>query len=355
MQTGGTRASLAVDARYILSELLNGPRSYWELLRTSRRHAAAVIADLRELLRSGLVAYAAPHFRLTPEGRALAQREGLRARRDVTCPTCRGRSVTLDGELGAALERFRELTRRRPRALAWYDQGPVTAEVSVLRVAYMAARGDLDGRELSFLGDDDLTCIATALSGRPRRIQVAEADERLVGFIADVARSQGWQGYLTVQRYDVREELPAALRGRFDVFFTDPVETLEGILLFLSRGTEALRERGVGYFGLGDLEASAGKWQKIQRGVLEMGYAITEILPRFHEYALEQVLESDWQVVTEAPVPVSEPDVLFYTSSLVRVQLVAPPQPLYTGPVPMGRELYYDDEAYATGPAAPEP
>jgi len=354
MQTKGTEASVVVDARYILAELLDGPRSYWALLRSSRRHPAEVIADLRQLLRSGLVEYAGHEFSLTPEGTALAARYGLRAHRDVKCPSCRGRGVILPGEFRSILERFRELTRQRPEAIALYDQGAVTPEVSVLRVAFMYQQGDLEGRDLLLLGDDDLTCIAAALSGLPRRIHVAEADERLVSFIADVAQAEGWDDYLTVQTYDVRWGLPEELRGRFDVFFTDPVETLNGILLFLSRGTEALREGGTGYFGLTHLEASASKWREIQRGLLEMGYAITAILPQFQEYALEHVLDNDWRVVTEAPVPPGEPDMLFYTSSLFRLQLVGPPQPVYTGPVMMGRELYYDEEAYVTSPGSPD-
>lgn len=354
MQTKGTEASVALHARYILEQLLDGPRSYWALLRSSRRHAAEFIADLRELLSSGLIEYDESGFSLTPEGRVLAARHGIRPRRNVICPSCSGRGVTLFSEFDAMLQRFRQITRNRPEAISLYDQGAVTPEVSVLRVAYMYEQGDLAGRDLLLLGDDDLTSIAAALSGLPRRIHVAEADERLVAFIADVSRSQGWDDYLTVEPYDVRWALPERLRARFDVFITDPVETLEGILLFLSRGTEALRERGAGYFGLTQLESSMAKWREIQRGVLEMGYAITAILPQFQEYALDHVLDNDWRIVTEAPVELGPPDVLFYTSSLVRLQLVGAPQPLYSGPVLMGRELYYDDEAYATSPGSPD-
>lgn len=358
MQTKGTGASTLLDALYILQELLDGPRSYWALLRASPRHAAAFVADLRHLLEEGLVAHAGSHLWLTEDGRALAARQGLRARQDVTCPACRGRGIVAAGELRAVLERLRALRRQAPEPLACFDQGAVTAEVSVLRVAWMHRQGDLAGRALLLLGDDDLTSLAAALSGLPRRIHVLEADERLVRFLTDVARAEGWEGYLSVEPYDVRDGLPERLQGRFDVFLTDPVETLEGIRLFLSRATEALREGGAGYFGLTRLESSLAKWREIQRSLLEMGYAITAILPQFQEYELEHVLDSGWRIVTEAPVPVEEPDVLFYTSSLVRVQLVGAPQPAVTGPVLMGDELYVDDEAYVTAPEAgerPEP
>lgn len=350
MQTRGTGATVTLHARHILGQLLDGPRSYWALLRGSRQHAAQFIGELRELLAGGLVAYSRAQFHLTPQGQELARRLGLRAPQPVRCTSCTGRGITLSPTFSSALERFRTIARGRPEALALYDQGAVTPEVSLLRVAYMYQQGDLEGRDLFLLGDDDLTSIAAALTELPRRIHVVEADERLVSFIESVAREQGWEGYLTVETYDVRTELPAHLKGRFDVFVTDPVETLEGMLLFLSRCTAALREGGAGYFGLSRLEASAQKWREIQRGLLEMGYAITAVVPEFHEYALDRVLESGWRVVSEAPVPLGPPDVLFYTSSLFRVQLVDTPQPLYTGPVLMGRELYYDDEAYVTSP-----
>lgn len=247
------------------------------------------------------------------------------------------------------LEEFTLLARRRPKASPEFDQGYVTPEVTVLRVALMLERGDLPGRDLLLLGDD-LTSLAAALSGLPRRVHVLDVDGRLVDFINETARRRGWD-HVRAERYDVRDDLPDPLRGRFDVFFTDPVETVPGLLLFLSRCTEALRGPGAaGYFGLSALESSKAKWLPIQRGLLEMGYAITEALPQFQEYEIDEVLDRGYRIVTKAPVPLPEPDVRFYTSTVFRLELVDEPRPILRGHVPMGRELYYDEEAYLTLP-----
>ncbi|WJQ05376.1 bis-aminopropyl spermidine synthase family protein [Geobacillus sp. CAMR5420] len=125
----------------------------------------------------------------------------------------------------------------RPKATPDFDQGYVTPETTVRRLALMAQQGDLMGRDILLLGDDDLTSIAAALSGLPRRICVLDVDERIVRFVRDVAQDQGWD-HVHAEVYDVRDELPSHLRGQFDVFFTDPVDTVKGLLLFLSRCTE---------------------------------------------------------------------------------------------------------------------
>ena len=99
--------------------------------------------------------------------------------------------------------------------------------------------------------------------------------------------------------------MPAHFRGQFDVFFTDPVETVKGLLLFLSRCTEGLRGPGAsGYFGLSYLEASWRKWRKIQQGILDMGFAITDMLGAFQDYQLENIVAQGYPVARMAPVPV---------------------------------------------------
>ena len=60
---------------------------------------------------------------------------------------------------------------------------------------------------------------------------------------------------------DVRRPLDADLVGAFDLFHCDPVETLEGIRLFLSRGCSGLLGVGaVACFGLTAIEASRRPW-----------------------------------------------------------------------------------------------
>ncbi|HEY8347338.1 MAG TPA: bis-aminopropyl spermidine synthase family protein [Symbiobacteriaceae bacterium] len=345
---------IAVEAHrtqvLLLRTLYFGPRSFWELLRAGRAHTHQVLEALQGLLSSELVTYDGSNFVITPAGRRQVEELGLDRVADTHCEICAGRGHVLRPPFDHVLAEFREIAALRPRATSDFDQGYVTPEVTVLRLALMAQHGDLAGRDLLLLGDDDLTGIAAALSGLPRRICVLDVDERIVQFIREVARDRGWQN-LQAEVYDVRTALPSHLRGQFDVFFTDPVETLKGIFLFLSRCTEALRGPGAaGYFGLSYLEASWRKWRQIQQGLLQMGYAITEMRSAWQDYLLEDIVARGYPVAQMAPVPVQEPDVAFYTSTVYRLQLVEAPQPIYSGPVELGRELYYDEEACVTLP-----
>src|SRR5690606_3160979 len=271
---------IAVEAHrtqvLLLRALYFGPRSFWQLLRAGKAQAHQVLQALQSLLDNQLAAYDGSRFVITPAGRQKVEALGLDRVADPQCETCGGRGHVLRPPFDRVLAEFQEIVAMRPKATTDFDQGYVTPETSVLRLALMAQHGDLVGKDLLLLGDDDLTGIAAALSGLPRRICVLDVDERIVQFVRDVARDRGWQN-VQAEVYDVREELPAHLRGQFDTFFTDPVETLKGIFLFLSRCTQALRGPGAaGYFGLSYLEASWQKWRQVQQGLLEMGYAITE-------------------------------------------------------------------------------
>ncbi|EGL81346.1 protein of unknown function DUF43 [Caldalkalibacillus thermarum TA2.A1] len=338
----------------LLRQLYNGPKSYWQLMRAGQAHTRQVLEALQKLMKDKLVAYEEDRFMLTDTGRSQAEALGLNRVAEQRCETCAGRGITLKPPFDRLLQDFKEIVAMRPKATPDFDQGYVTAETTVLRLALMAERGDLAGRDLLLLGDDDLTSIAAALSGLPRRICVLDVDERIVNFIRDVARDRGYD-HVHAEVYDVREALPSHLRGKFDVFFTDPVETLKGIFLFLSRCTEGLREPGAaGYFGLSYMEASWQKWRQIQKGILDMGFAITDMLGAFQDYLLEDIVARGYPVARMAPVPVKEPDVNFYVSTVYRLELTEEPRPLYTGQVELGRDLYYDDEACVTLPEVPK-
>lgn len=334
----------------LLRALYFGPRSFWQLLRAGKAQANQVLQALQSLLDNQLAAYDGSRFVITPAGRQKVEALGLDRVADPQCETCGGRGHVLRPPFDRVLAEFQEIVAMRPKATTDFDQGYVTPETSVLRLALMAQHGDLVGKDLLLLGDDDLTGIAAALSGLPRRICVLDVDERIVQFVRDVARDRGWQN-VQAEVYDVREELPAHLRGQFDTFFTDPVETLKGIFLFLSRCTQALRGPGAaGYFGLSYLEASWQKWRQVQQGLLEMGYAITEMRGAWQDYLLKEIVARGYPVAKMAPVPVEEPDVAFYTSTVYRLELAEAPKPIYTGRMELGRDLYYDEEAAVTLP-----
>ncbi|NHM27412.1 bis-aminopropyl spermidine synthase family protein [Desulfofundulus sp. TPOSR] len=338
--------------KQIFRALMAKPSTFWELIKEQDGHLAHFTQVMEEMLALGLVRYEGSYIYLTDKGKEEARGQGLSPLQPLTCPTCGGKTVTFQGSFPRVLREFAEIVRQRPAAIAEFDQGYVDTMSTVARVAIMYQRGDLENQDILLIGDDDLTSIAIALTGMARHITVLEVDDRLVEFIDLQARKKGWTN-LSVHRYDVRHPLPREFQGQYDTFLIDPVETLPGIRLFLSRCALSLRGKGsAGYFGLTHLEASRDKWYFIQRLILDMNFVITDIIHNFQEYELERegFVSKNYPLVQRAFGPLPVPDTNWYTSNFFRLEAVAKPRVPEQENIPTGREFYFDDEAYATLP-----
>jgi len=260
--------------------------------------------------------------------------------------------MLITGQFKDVLDKFKEIAVDRPKAIPEYDQGYVEEEVTVMRTVYLYQRGDLEGKRIVLIGDDDLTGIALSLTGMPESVTVLEADERIVDYTNKIARKLNLNN-LKAYIYDVRKPLPKEMQRSFDVFITDPVETLEGFTLFISRGVGALRGEGSsGYFGISYVEASFKKWYRLHTRLYQMNLVITDIIPHFQRYMLDvhDILNKGYRIVKETGLELREPDVNWYNSAFYRVELVDEPKPYYSPntELNLGRELYFDDEAFVT-------
>ncbi|MCS7135187.1 MAG: bis-aminopropyl spermidine synthase family protein, partial [Candidatus Aenigmarchaeota archaeon] len=205
-------------------------------------------------------------------------------------------------------------------------------------------RGEIYGK-IFVVGDDDLLSIVLSLTGFPEKVVVIDADERIIDFINSLSKKYS----LNVEALvcDVQKELPKELKRKFDVFVSDPVETLAGIKLFLSRGVSALKGVGCsGYFGLTTLEASRKKWFEIEKILLEMGFVITDIKRRFSVYP-----ESNLPIQTNTPLfrylqfyPKND----WYCSSFLRIEAVKDVKPAIEGEMIINEKVYADEETLAT-------
>jgi len=70
-------------------------------------------------------------------------------------------------------------------------------------------------------------------------VVVLEVDERIIEFTNKVAKDLNLR--LRAQVFDARYALPNDLIRHFDVFACDPVETVEGCKVFISRGVSGLK------------------------------------------------------------------------------------------------------------------
>lgn len=330
------------DGERILASVL-ASEDMWRIVELAPVPLLAVCAGIRLLAEAGWVQVAGGLVRLTREGEAACARLGISPARTLDCPRCGGRGVETS-LLGEVAGRFHRLAAGRPDAAQEFDQGYVTEESTLARVAFMSSRGDIADKDLLVLGDDDLVSVAAALTGLPRRVAVLDVDPRVTAFIARVAERERLP--IEVHAHDLRHPLPSPLQGRFDTFFCDPTESLRGFLLFAGRGLSALRGPGAaGYLGLTHAEASLAKWRAIQRQLVEWGTAITDLHDRFHSYVNWPYVETmrAWTHLPVRRVPGRlEP---WYRSALVRVELVTPAT-VDLGPVE--GDIFVDNEAATT-------
>jgi len=268
------------------------------------------------------------------------------------CDKCNGRGVYDNLNLWSTLiKEYDEIAKNRPLPTNVYDQGVIDNESAISRFLYMLSRGDLYKKKIIILGDDDLMGILFSLSGIVDEITVLEIDERLVNYINSVKKEKNLKN-IEVYTYDARDPLEDIFKNKFDTFFTDPVETVEGLLIFVSRMVEALKgDRCSGYFGLSSIESNIDKWFRIQKSLNEMNLVITDIRRNFSYYKLnDNIIESDLLIVKENPFKIKNPNKLWYNSHLYRVEVNGEKKPKYTGKVNLGRDLYFDEFTYVVKP-----
>ncbi|MDK2925641.1 MAG: N4-bis(aminopropyl)spermidine synthase [Bacillota bacterium] len=330
----------ARDVAEVISGLLVTP-DFWEAVWLARLPFNVVAGTINSLARRGWVKVTGEgKISFTPAGKDMVDRKGVRPRRIYTCPSCEGRGVALKG-LEDLLRKFKEVSAQRPQPVIEYDQGFVTPETTVSRVALMAGRGDLEGKKLLVLGDDDLVSLATGLSGMPREVVVLEIDERLLAFINEVAREEHLP--VTARRYDFRDKLPDEYVGHFDTFITDPPETLEALEVCLNRGLSGLKGGGcAGYFGLTHTESSYKKWNLLQQLLVgKFKVTITDIIEDFNHYVnWDYLLPS---LKTNFPFVKVQPRLNWYRSTMYRIQTLGQVEGIKNEPA--NCELYVDEEA----------
>lgn len=306
------------DIERILSALLT-TRNVWQIIRLSRTPMKVVCSALWLFIQEGIVDR---ELELSEKGRELSRQLGVEGAEEYVCRACQGRGVDI-GLLAEVVCEFSEVVKERPKPLRDFDQGYVTVQSSLGRVSLLLEKGDLVGKGVVVLGDDDLVSVALGLTGKARRVTVVDVDRRLIEYISVVSRERGLNVEAVV--YDLREPIPVGLVGGFDVFLTDPTESLRGLKVFLERGLLCLKGAGCsGYFGLTYVESSLQKWYRIQSFLLDKGCVITDIIEGFNHYVNWGYEEEmgGWEWLPKKEKPRST----WYTSSLYRIEMLTEPR-----------------------------
>lgn len=131
-----------------------------------------------------------------------------------------------------------EVFPERVAPLREYDQFTATPETVLKRANLLKHFGDIDNKKLLFLGDDDFTSISVARLGKAVEIIVLDIDDRILDKIKSISDNLSLN--IKTIKHDLTKALPKEFINRFDVVFTDPPYTAEGIKLFLSRSISSL-------------------------------------------------------------------------------------------------------------------
>jgi predicted methyltransferase len=300
----------------LLRVLQKAPTSLWGLFGAQDASLPEAIRMITTMLTNKEIVFDGEHrkFSVHNDVPILSEVNGL-------CPTCEGKGIVLSDRFEETLKQFSQLTADRPPPDVAYNQGIIDSRDLALKAAFMDRRGDLEGRSVLLLGDDDLFSIFLASLGLSCRPMVLEIDDRFIRYINEKSDRHGLE--ITAKHYDVNTPLPDELHGACHVFVTEPPEGIKGMRLFLERAAEAIPARGSGYFGLTTLESSLAKWLVIQRFLVERRMVITDLLRNFSLYP-----ESGDPVEDYAKFPISEqfpvhpgaPDVDYFRSSLIRIE-----------------------------------
>lgn len=310
----------------ILSSLLESSKSFWELLDENHYTVKEFISAINSLLRDNLINVEGDSIHITERGKEQINGRLLEFKSRV-CGECEGKRIIFDGGFKSLIEDYVKIVGDRPSPKIEFFQGYMRAQDVISRLALMHYYNDLAHKAFILLGDDDLLSVALALTKLPSRIFVLDIDERLGEYIREVNRRYGLE--IEFQKYDVSNPLPENLLGAFDVFSSEPLETLSGLKAFLSRGVACLREDGAGYFGLSTAEASRRKWMAVERMLLKMNCVITDIIKDFSKYRTlyENANYEKFTIKLSFPVK-SNPGIYWYKSALFRFEVMGRPRPL---------------------------
>ena len=331
----------------ILNELAISKRSIWELLDRINFPLKDFVEAIKTLYEKGLISADKEGLYLTEKGKEQVDPKILEFESEI-CPRCVGKRIVFGEKFREILKEFKRIVKQRPRPTLDFFQGYMQEEDVIARVALMHHYGDLYKKDFILIGDDDLLSIALSLTQLPSRITVLDIDERLGDFIKNANEKYGFD--IEFRRYNVAEPLPKDLIGNFDVFSSEPLETLTGLKAFVSRGISCLKENGVGYFGLTILEASHQKWLAIQRLLSRMNCVITDIIRGFSIYPMDYGTVNYEKFAYKLGIPVGKnPGINWYKSALYRFEVLGKPK-LVVDPGKKLRIKFIDPEEDVTHP-----
>lgn len=306
------------------------PVDLWDVIRHSDEYVRVVMEIFEALKEENCVGVDDEgRLRLTEKGRLLMEKVEAKAAETPTISSLEDHGIKLPPKWRKILDEVRRLyTEVIPKDA--YDQAPLLPEAAVRKAFYIYARGDVAGKSVVMVGDDDLLSIIFALTGEVKMTLAMDIDNQLLSTIKNYSEKHGLP-VETVQ-HDLQLPIPENLSGAFDTFVTEPPDTVDGITLFVSRGVELLRKEPgmVGYCGVSTTACPPDGLMEIQSRFLKMGLLISAWLPKFNQYPPVRT-ELKHVEVPDFYDPFYPPKKVWYISDLVRIKTTGWTRPYFKG------------------------
>ena len=199
----------------------------------------------------------------------------------------------------ASISKIEKILENRPEPDFALDQSHAISSTVINRALYLLKKGDIEGRKILFLGDDDATSLAVGLLNLAEEITVIDIDPNVIKFLSDGANTLSLKSY-SVLTHDLREFSPASVLNNYDIVVMDPPYTNEGLRLFLKRAKQTLktsiRIEGNVHKVLGKKcllcfgNKPPKETQQLQLSILDHGFIIKEMIPYFNLYKGASIL-----------------------------------------------------------------
>jgi len=208
-----------------------------------------------------------------------------------------------------------------------FDQLAVLPKGVERKLSVMISQDDLRNRDVLCLGDDDLFSLACSLTGLPKSVTVIDIDKDVIEFLDSV--SPDLPIPIKVAKVNLVKGVPKNMQKKYDVFITEPPDTVAGMQLFLSRGMQFLRPKtGVFYAGMTEVTLNKKQWHAVEKLIIQSGMTITNIFQDFQEY---EILgdELKWQGFSKLPSWVNKPAKKpWFVSALFRAESASAIKPV---------------------------
>ncbi len=191
------------------------------------------------------------------------------------------------------LNNIKSFLENRPTPEFALDQSHADFSTVIKKTLYLLKKGDIEGRRIIFLGDDDVISLAVGLTKLSKEITVLDIDNRVLDFLSQSAEKLSLNNF-NVLSHDLREPCPKNIVNNFDVVVMDPPYTNEGLRLFLKRAREVVKSnisynnKNYPIIGKKCLLSFGNKppeqMQKLQLSILDHGFIINEMIPDFNHY-----------------------------------------------------------------------